>query len=374
MKIKVFKSVRWKKIYAYIANKERKTKKKIELIFNENGYANLDFNLAKDYLVWFTNKKKRTEKIIISEAIDSLKIRYNRKTHKYDCLLLVDNCDSYGLVKTFSLKDEKNLIISKNNEKNIHVLLPNNYDSSKKYGLIIMIDGQNMYDTSKVGRYTKKNDPYGSWQIETTLNKIANIYHEEYIVCGIETTGIERMFELMPKYFGEFKNDCNLNSNLSKVAESGLLEKTGLFIMNRVIPFMKEKYSISDNIGIGGSSAGGNAAFHIGLIYYDVFKFILSFSPIFGCYEDEYLIDFYNKINFNKNKDNLPYFFFNVGKKGWLERCLWQENCNSLDLMVKCGYPEDKLFGYTEISAEHNEIMWRYAFNYFMNIYHKEKK
>ena len=42
--------------------------------------------------------------------------------------------------------------------------------------------------------------------------------------------------------------------------------------------------------------------------------------------------------------------------------------------MVKCGYPEDKLFGYTEISAEHNEIMWRYAFNYFMNIYHKEKK
>ena len=259
-------------------------------------------------------------------------------------------------------------------EKNIHVLLPNNYDSSKKYGLIIMIDGQNMYDTSKVGRYTKKNDPYGSWQIETTLNKIANIYHEEYIVCGIETTGIERMFELMPKYFGEFKNDCNLNSNLSKVAESGLLEKTGLFIMNRVIPFVKEKYSISDNIGIGGSSAGGNAAFHIGLNYYDVFKFILSFSPIFGCYEDEYLIDFYNKINFNKNKDNLPYFFFNVGKKGWLERCLWQENCNSLDLMVKCGYPEDKLFGYTEISAEHNEIMWRYAFNYFMNIYHKEKK
>lgn len=368
MIIKVIKSVKWKKTYARLMNKQRRTRKKVELEFNDEGYAFLDIDLVKDYIVWFTNKKKKTEKVILSEAIDCLKIRYNRKSKRYDCVLLVDNCCDYGKVCSYKLKDEENLVISKNNEKIIHVLLPSNYDENKKYGLIIMIDGQNMYDTSKVGSYTKKNDPYGSWQVETTLKKIKELYKAEYIVCGIETTGMERMFELTPKYFGEFK----VNDGLNEIAKNGLLEKTGLFIMNMVLPFIKNNYLIDEtNIGIGGSSAGGNAAFHIGLNYFDVFKFILSFSPVFGCYKEEFLVDFYNKLDFNKNKDKLPFFFFNVGKKGKLERYLCEENLNSLDLLIQNGYPKEKVFGYTEVSAEHNEIMWRYAFNYFMNIYGK---
>ena len=63
-----------------------------------------------------------------------------------------------------------------------------------------MFDSQNCFDLNKVGNYTSKNDPYGGWQIESSIN-------DEYIVVGIENADKYRSIELTPsKKEVEFKD------------------------------------------------------------------------------------------------------------------------------------------------------------------------
>jgi hypothetical protein len=68
---------------------------------------------------------------------------------------------------------------------------------------------------------------------------------------------------------------------------------------------------------------------------------------------------------------NLPYFFFFQGRKGNLERQLYTLNTNLIDTMLECGYPKELINTYIDTGLNHNEISWRYAFNYM--IYHTFK-
>jgi len=348
-----------KNVIINLMNDNYNIEEKVKLNNNQ-----IDIDLCKYKYLSFDFNDKSSEIVILSKNISKLVIKYNRKIKKYNINLEVNNCYDYGRVESFTLKDEKNLFYRSDKKKNINVLLPSNYSKDKKYGVIVMFDSQNIFDLSKVGNYTLKNDPYGGWQVETSLKRISELFTKEYIVVGIENADEYREIELTPSQsLGKFK-DIVLSLNDENLL-NGHLDCLGDFINETLLPFIDNKYSIDNNeIGIVGSSCGGLASYYLGLRDYKKYKFIFTFTPATGFIEDETLRKFYKTIDFKKNKNNLPYIFYYQGKNGELEELLYNLNKNLLSVLFEEGYPYKLVEQYIEKSAEHNETMWRYGFNY----------
>ena len=335
------------------------SKKELDLNYNQ-----IEIDLNKYKYLSFDFDDKKSEIVILSNNISKLVLEYNELTKTNDIYLSINNYDDYGKVENFKLIDEKNLYYRKDKSKNINVLLPRNYDENKKYGVIIMFDSQNIFDKRKVGNYTDKNDPYGGWQVETSLLNISRLYNFEYIVVGIENADEYREMELTPSQeYVKFKKE--LLSLEDNNLLNGKLDDLGNFINETLLPFVKSKYNVDINeLGIVGSSCGGLASFYLGLRDYLNYKFIFTFTPATGFIEDSSLIELYKKIDFMKNNDKLPYIFYYQGNKGELEHLLYTINQNLLSLLYENGYKKEQIDEYIELSAEHNETMWRYGFNY----------
>lgn len=348
------------KVYIHLMNKKRKTIKIMEVVSNE-----IEIDLNKYQFCYFKDdKNNKTEKIILSNNLSEIRLDYNRITKRNDANVYVHNESAYGTIHNITLRDEKNLFFRDNKEKNLNILLPKNYDSNKKYGVIIMFDSQNIFDINKIGKYTKYNDPYGGWQVEASLASLKKITNQEYIVVGIENCDKYREIELTPSTkMGKFK-DILLTLNEDNLLK-GELDYFGDFINETVFPYVESHYNVDLNeVGIVGSSCGGLASFYLGLRDFNRYKFIFTFTPATGFIEDETLEKFYKKINLKKNQNELPYLFYYQGKKGKLEKLLYDINLNFLPLLIKNGYPKELIDEYLEVSAEHNETMWRYGFNY----------
>lgn len=320
------------------------------------------FDIETEKFIRFETENYKSEFIILNGMIKNILVQFNKKTKALDVSFYTDDND-YGFVKSVKLKDELNLVHAKRNKKRIHILFPPKFDIEKEYNLLIMIDGQNMFDKSKVGKYTRLNDPYNGWQIETSLKMAYEKYDlKKFIVVGIETTGVARMKELtLPSSFGELKKGPLYG--IEECVKVGALDKTTDFIMDTVIPYIKSIYLISDFIGIGGSSAGGATSQYVGIKYNKYFKFILSLSPAMAVWNDETITKFYDESKLKENK-NLPYYFYNMGNREGLEEHLNLLNAKTLETLEEYGYDENKLISYYEPNGQHNEIMWRYAVAY----------
>ena len=350
-------------VFINLINKERTLVSSFLIVSDELEIDNSEIEYCS-----FSFGDINSELIRLSNNIEGLRIYYNKNIKHIDVDLFRIN-EKYGSVETYILKDEKNLFFREVKEKNIHVLLPYDYSKNKKYGLLLMLDGQNIFDINKVGKYTTKNDPYGGWQIETSINN-------EYIVVGIENADKYRETELTPS-----TREVIFKDILYSIDEKGLLEgeldSFRRFINETLFPFILDKYNIDEsNIGICGSSCGGLASFYLGLKDINKYKFIFSFTPATGFIKDESLNKIYEKIDFDKNQNLLPYLFYYQGNKGDLEKLLFEVNKDLIGNLILNGYTEDLIEQYIEESAEHNEIMWRYGFNYAFSKYleFKEKK
>ena len=87
-----------------------------------------------------------------------------------------------------------------NCKRKIWIYLPLDYDkSTKKYPVIYMHDGQNLFDA--------KTSYAGEWNVDETLDSIK----AKVIVVGIENGGDKRMDELTP-----FKNEKHGGGNADK--------------------------------------------------------------------------------------------------------------------------------------------------------------
>ena len=98
-------------------------------------------------------------------------------------------------------------------------------------------------------------------------------------------------------------------------------------------------------------------------------SYILRYIDDDGTEKEKYnrsLYEFYNKIDFNKS---LPYIFYFQGKKGMLENILYEVNKDLINNLVKSNYKKENIYEYIEESYDHNEVSWRFAFNYFMDVY-----
>jgi len=150
-------------------------------------------------------------------------------------------------------------------ERDISVYVPPGYDedSGRRYPLLILQDGQNLFDpaTSFV--------PGQTWRVaESADDAIAAAEVEPLVVAGVANAGERRIAEYTPT------RDMKLGGG-----EAG---KYALLILRELLPFLQARYRLRsgpESTGIGGSSLGALVSFWMGLGHADVFGRLAVLSP-----------------------------------------------------------------------------------------------
>ena len=221
-------------------------------------------------------------------------------------------------------------------QKKIWLYLPKDYaNSTKKYPVIYMHDGQNLFDD--------KTSYVGEWHIDETLDSIS----AQVIIVGIEHGGEKRTNELTP-----FKNDKYGGGGADKYLE---------FIVNTLKPQIDKTYrtkSNAKNTAIFGSSLGGLISFYATLKYPKVFGKAGVFSPSFWFSDDIYA--FAEKAPKLKSK---IYFLCGdsegedvVSDMEKMSKIIASKRCDCLNLSKKI----------VVAGGKHNEKLWS---THFLNAY-----
>jgi predicted alpha/beta superfamily hydrolase len=154
-----------------------------------------------------------------------------------------------------------------NTEKTIWVYLPQNYNenTTEKYPVLYMHDGQNLFD--------EKLAFAGTWKIAETLDSLKL----DLIVIGIAHGNEKRLEELTPfphEKHGGGKADLYLD-----------------FVVSTLKPYVDENFRTKTDVKntlMMGSSLGGLTSFYAILKYPEVFGAVGVFSPSFWFSEKMY--------------------------------------------------------------------------------------
>ena len=217
--------------------------------------------------------------------------------------------------------------------KKIWLYLPKNYSTStKKYPVIYMHDGQNLFDA--------KTSFVGEWNIDEKLDSL----NAQVIVVGIETTD-KRMEELTP-----FKNIKHGGGNANAYLD---------FIVNTLKPEIDSRYRTKTNARntiMMGSSLGGLTSFYALLKYPKIFGKAGVFSPAFWFNRTE-LVDLMKQ---TKNFDAKIYFLHgdNEGDPDMIP------DLNQMEYLVNTKRCECKKLNKKVLikGGQHNEKLWRDGF------------
>jgi enterochelin esterase-like enzyme len=225
-------------------------------------------------------------------------------------------------------------------ERDLVVWLPPGYnkDSGKRYPVLYMQDGQNLFDpvTSAFGI---------DWSIDETADSlIRNKLIPSLIIVGINNTS-DRMNEYLPGEKGESYMD---------------------FVVQKVKPFIDSAYRTRperEYTLTGGSSAGGIISFMLVWEHPDVFTRAICMSPAFKEPEAGFPRWDYSVVVGNTKKPAKDLFFYidngGVGLDGLLQPGVDE----TIAALKRKGFREGRnLYYMNDTSAEHNEAAWAKRF------------
>lgn len=227
--------------------------------------------------------------------------------------------------------------------RNIRVWIPDGYDptnTEKKYPVLYMHDGQNVFDS-----YTSFS---GEWEVDEAITDMVSQGFEGAIVVGIDNSS-DRINEYTPNW-------PNVDS---ETADNPSGDKYAAFIVDTLMPYINSHYNVSvdkENTGIGGSSMGGLISYYIGLEYPDKFGQVLVFSPSFWLFGKETLGSVIANKDFS-NVENQPKVFLYAGGTGG-ESSITPYVAFTKDAMVKAGYSEAKIETLVDTAQTHSESAW----------------
>jgi predicted alpha/beta superfamily hydrolase len=219
--------------------------------------------------------------------------------------------------------------------RKIWLYLPKNYETStKKYPVIYMHDGQNLFDA--------KTSYVGEWNIDEKLDSL----NAQVIVVGIENGGEKRLEELTP-----YKNEKYSGGQADKYLE---------FIVNTLKPEIDKKYRTktnAKNTTIMGSSLGGLVSFYAVIKYPEVFGKAGVFSPSFWINRKEI-----NDYMSNSKKLNAKIYFLCGDSEGDDNSMI--TDLNHMELLLNtnrcyCLHLNKKVI---VKGGQHNEKLWRDGF------------
>ena len=342
-------SKNWTKVIANCEN--------IELV-ERDAQGDYIFDNKQNDCVCFGNQNEKTSKVYPGALSIGVEYKTNKRMNKDLTYLFSKNIEITGKVDNYILIDEKNLSHRSDKSKKVSVFVPNSYDSVTPHDILYFFDAQNLFCCA--GDYTKNGDPYGSWQIDVVISELYRQYGKNLIVVGIDNADEYRSHELFmnPAKFGALAPLATAipDDNFSK----GYLEGLDDFMKQTLHPFIKEKYCVKeDNIGVGGSSMGGIAAFYCGLREFGFYKYVLSYSPAYGLYEMSAFENWFESKDFAQNEQILPKIHIYCGEGDPLERLLVGSTKAMKGTLVRYGHPENKLFETYDEEKPHNEESWR---------------
>lgn len=223
--------------------------------------------------------------------------------------------------------------------RRIWIYLPKDYEtSSKKYPVMYLQDGQNLFDEA--------TSYAGEWGIDETMNQIAEKKGTSAIIIGIDNGGEKRIDELSP-----FKNE--------KYQNGGSGEQYVQFIVQTLKPYIDNNYRTQTEAKyttMGGSSLGALIAVYAAVKYPEIFGRVLAFSPAFW-FNEKSLNEFI--ANAKVDLQHQKYYFIqgkqdDVGQQGETQKVIQH-------LKSKNVKPKNIFFKIDE-NGQHNEAYWRREF------------
>lgn len=288
-----------------------------------------------------------------SEIDETIELAFNDYVDGYHITasgvlpFVYDNEEKDITYKTVPLKYDEN------NDKNIYIRTPDDYDADDKdtkYSVIYMTDGQNLFDKSAT--------THGCWSVAECVESMMSQSDNRAIIVGIDDSTGNRSSELTP-VIGEVLSDNELVKN-------GTGEYFSDFVYETVVPYIESSYNVytdSKHNSICGSSSGGIESFYIGMEHPDKFGTIGAFSPAFSYFGEDSWINYLNGLEF---EDNQPFVYIYSGNGDELEQWLYYDAANMQTLLENAGYPKDKVVFAGYDKGVHNEKYWRAVFPEFL--------
>ncbi|WP_298541570.1 alpha/beta hydrolase-fold protein [uncultured Aquimarina sp.] len=217
--------------------------------------------------------------------------------------------------------------------RQIRIYVPPNYNTSdKKYPVLYMHDAQNLFD-----KFTSYS---GEWEVDESLNELAETSGLELIVVGIDNGAEKRMNELSPwknSEFGEAEGEAYMK-----------------FIVNQIKPYIDNNYrTLADksNTAIMGSSMGGLISHYAIYQYPEIFSKTGIFSPSYWYSEEVFTFTRNHQIS-KETK-----IFLLIGKK---EGHGMVENTEKMYTQIlSSNHPKENIHLIVDPEGEHNEAFWK---------------
>ncbi len=351
-------NVGWKTVNAYLYNES----KGIELkawpgtamtLHGTNSYGEQIYKMNVDVSqynrVVFNNGQSQSMNAALSVASSGFFITTQTPKKSMGLGLYAFDETDYGKLDTVTLGFPE-CGKTKAYEKPIYIWTPKGYnpdDTSKKYPVIYLLDGQNQFDDE--GPY---NGGWGSDEVITSLIKNGG---DGVILVGIDNN-TSRDNELTPD-LGPVPADQLTMGDFS--VRTG--EEFSKFVVDKVVPYINDNYNVSTDVNdtyVVGSSSGGLEAFYIGMENMNIFGGIGAISPAFLLFEKNTWDKYLAKFDFS-NTNNLPEIYFYNGGGDSLEKMLLSDAKAMPQWLEALGYPADKMTFVYEESFAHNEAAWR---------------
>jgi predicted alpha/beta superfamily hydrolase len=220
--------------------------------------------------------------------------------------------------------------------RRVWIYLPESYDASKKkYPVLYMHDGQNVFDEA--------TSAYGEWGVDEALDSLGK-QHKEIIVVAIDNGAEKRLNEYSPydmEKYGKGEGDQYVD-----------------FLVQTLKPYIDKHYrTLKDekNTFIAGSSMGGLISFYAILKYPKVFGGAGVFSPAF------WITPQLKHIDPEKAKKVKGKIYFYAGQQE--SETMVSDMLNVFEQMRQ--HSKAKLTTVIRAEGKHNEPTWRNEFPLF---------
>jgi predicted alpha/beta superfamily hydrolase len=235
--------------------------------------------------------------------------------------------------------------------RNVDVWLPADYSKNKKYAVLYMHDGQDLFNPK---------DAIGGveWSVDETLQRLMNEKSvRDTIVVGIWSTA-HRVIEYAPDKPYEITIRKNIKPSKLITPPEGYSDKYLKFIVFELKPFIDKTYSTkpdADNTFMMGSSMGALMSLYAVSEYPEIFGGA-------GCLSTQFPLGKGNMLGYMKKflpKPNTHKIYFDYGTES-LDAQYEPYQKQADRIMKKKGYKQNKNWITRKFPGEgHSESSWR---------------
>lgn len=221
--------------------------------------------------------------------------------------------------------------------RRVWLYLPPDYDNSgKRYPVLYMHDGQNVFDAT--------TSFAGEWEVDESLNELFGNGDDGVIVVAIDNGGANRINEYSPWVNPQYGG--------------GQGDEYTEFIVETLKPYIDEHYrTLSDrnNTGIMGSSLGALISMYAAIEYQEVFGKAGIFSPAFW-----FAPQCYTQVTTTGKEQDMKFYLLAGQLEG--NGSVVTDLNNMRTTLLNAGFLNNEIYYVTHSDGQHSEWYWAREF------------